>query len=193
MPQPKIGSYKKQPEVQTPAKSLVEGVQADLGQQIEESKDIVEASKSYEEILKEAEISLDDAQSIVDDMLLQGYYEESYPLTKRVSVTFRTRTQADYVRYSIALEAISPKFVDQLQELMVRYFLAGSLVRFGDQNLPYPDRTKENLEKVNDAFDKRLEWIESQPERIVALLAQKLNKFDKKVAVVLSEGVANFF
>jgi hypothetical protein len=194
---PIVGSYSNPdaegPVTTTAAKALVDGIESDLGQQVEEDTLTVEKAKSYEEILKEADISVEEAQVIVDDILMKGYYEETYKVTNRISVTLRTRSHADFIRYHLALEANNPKFMDEMQEIALRFFLAGSLVRLGDTVFNHPDRDKATDDQLHDAFDKRLRWIEKQPERVIALLADKLNKFDKKVAVVMSEGVVENF
>lgn len=177
----------------SPAKSMAQGIQEDLSNDVKANEDTVEKSKSYEEILEGADISLDEAKAIVDDMLTLGYYTERVPVTKSISVGFRTRVHADYLRLHNALEALNPKFEEEQNEIMLRYCLAGSLARFKDVEFDFPDREKASHESLTKAFDVRLDWIEKQPERLIALLATKLNTFDSKIALVMSEGVIENF
>lgn len=205
MNRPVIGSYKKpivpadaekhdetepqivdkRPKVDSPTKALSEGVQEDLKDSIERTKAAAEKAKTYEEILSDHDISLSKAHAIVDAMLEKGFYEETLPVTKTVNATFRTRTQADYVRYLRALEIYNPKYVEEQQEIQIRYFLGSSLLAF--KGVTFTNTDPEKL------FDEKIEWLEKQPERIVNLLATKLSKFDKQVQIVMSEGVVENF
>lgn len=200
---PMVGSYgdprKKAPAVEdkpvsalTAAKSMAEGLQEEIKRDVEETKETAVKAKGYKEILEEAEISLQKARAIVDDILTKGYYEEDIQITKNSFVTFRTRTHADYRRYLRALEAVTPKFIDEQQEIQLRYFLAASLVAFKGQTFEHPkNKTSENA--AEDMFDKRLSWITEQPDTLINLLAIKLNKFDRDIKIVMSEGVVENF
>ena len=175
------------------ARSMADGIQEDLAQGVKETENTNEKSQNYEEILRENNLTVEDAASIVDDMLTQGFYEERVEITRRITCTFRTRTHGDYLRYHNALEVLNPRFEEEQNEIALRYCLAGSLVRFKDKEFDFPDVEKVEASKLTDAFDTRLTWIEKQPERIIALLAVKLNKFDRKVSLVMSEGVIENF
>jgi hypothetical protein len=200
---PVIGSYKKpqvpeqevdleivdkRQKVETPATSLSTGVQEDLKDSIDRTKDGVEKSKSYDEILSEHDITVQKAHTVVDAMLEKGFYEESIPITKSVSATFRTRAHADYVRYLRALETYNPKYVEEQQEIQIRYFLAASLVSF--KGVTFKIASGEDVEKF---FDRKLEWIEGQPETVIRLIAVKLSKFDQQIQTIMSEGIVENF
>lgn len=204
-PAPVIGSYRKpavasdvrpdamtEPQiidnrlkVESPSRSLTEGVQEDLKSSIDRTKDAAEKAKTYSEILSERDIPLSKAHAIVDAMLEKGFYDETLEVTKAITVTFRTRTQADYIRYLRALEVYNPKFVEEQQEIQIRYFLAASLVAFKGHVFTHTDAEK--------LYELKLAWLEKQPERLVSLLASKLNKFDQRIQVVMSEGVVENF
>jgi len=186
----KIVDRRPTPEA-TPARSMAEGISEDLEQENTKTGDIVENIKNYKEILKEAKIDLNEAMGIVDDILSNGYYEETLIITKSVSVTFRTRTQSDFLRYYRALEMYSTRYQDELQEIARRYCLAGSLVRFGKQEFKHTDKPRSD--EAAKLFDVRLEWIEDQSDRIINLLELKLHQFDSKVMTVMSEGVVENF
>ncbi len=125
-------------------------------------------------------------------MMTKGYYAEDVQITKKISATFRTRNHNDYLRYHNALQIINPKYRQEEDEIALRYCIAGSLVRFNDTVFTHPPTTAAE-DQIREAFDKRLDWVEKQPERLTALLAVKLNRFDQKIAVVMSEGVIENF
>jgi len=177
--------------VATPERNIATGIREDLEQEVKKSEDVVTKIKDYKEILKEANIDLSEAMAIVDDILTNGYYEEIIPLTKNITVTLRTRTQSDYLRYHRALEMYSPRYQDELQEIARRYCLAGSLVRFGDKEFTHADNPRSK--EAGDFFDARLEWIEEQSDQIINLLQAKLYQFDSKIMTVMSEGVVENF
>lgn len=206
MNRPVIGSYKKpmvpadaqqsdtaepqivdkRPKIDSPTKALSEGVTEDLKDSIERTKGAAEKAKSYEEILAEHDIPLAKAHAIVDAMLEKGFYEDTLAVTKSSSVTFRTRIHADYVRYLRALEVYNPKYVEEQQEIQIRYFLSASLISFKGVSFS-------NQEDPEKAFDEKLAWIEKQPERVIHLLAGKLSKFDLQIQIVMSEGIVENF
>lgn len=178
----------KRPKVETPSTSLTEGIQNELKDGIERTKQGAEKSKSYEEILAERDVPLSKAHSIVDSMLERGYYEEVLPVTRTSTVTFRTRAHADYIRYVRALESYNPKYVEEQQEIQVRYFLAASLVAFKGHAFKMDAKAD-----IEEQFDKKLEWIAKQSETLIRLLATKLSKFDQQIQIVMSEGVVENF
>lgn len=197
---PLVGSYKKaeqaaipenfeivdkRTKVESPTNSLSEGVQEDLKDSISRTKDSVEKAKSYQELLSDHDISLTKAHTIVDSMLEKGFYEETISVTNKTNVTFRTRAHSDYIRYLRALESYNPKYVEEQQEIQIRYFLAASLVAFKG--------TTFTATATEDIFDTKITWIEKQPERLVHLLASKLSTFDKQIQIVMSEGVVENF
>lgn len=212
MNRPVIGSYKKQPptdesvrvhssedepeiihrqpKTETPSTSLSEGIQEILQESIDKTKEGVEKAKTYEQILAERGVTLSKAHAVIDSMLEKGYWEEIIPLKLKtpapVTVTFRTRSQADYIRYLRALEMYNPKFVEEQQEIQLRYFLAASLVAF-------KGKTFSNGTDQDKIMEEKLKWIEAQPERIIGLLGQQLAIFDMQIQAIMSEGsVENF-
>ena len=199
-----IGSYKdprgrtapvedKRAPDTTPARAIVDSVADEMQRDVTETKESVEKAKTYEEILKENDISLSKATAIVDDLLTKGYYEEDIPVTSNSYVTLRTRAHSDYRRYLRALEVNSPRYADEQNEIQMRYFIAASLVNFKGQSFEHPEQKIGNESAVEAAFAARLQWIERQPERLITLIALKLHKFDRMIQVVISEGVIENF
>lgn len=176
----------------TPAGAIAQGIEEDLSHDVKETKVQAEKAKTYLDILKDNNVEVDEAQAIVDDMMTKGYYAESIQITKRITATFRTRNHNDYLRYHTALQVLNPKYRQEEDEIALRYCLAGSLVRFDKTEFVHPG-PKTPEDEVRTSFDNRLEWVEKQPERLTALLATKLNRFDQKIAVVMSEGVIENF
>jgi hypothetical protein len=179
----------RQPKVETPATSLSEGIQEDLQESIDKTKGLADKAKTYEQILSERGITLSKAHAVIDSMLEKGYYEEIIPLKlptpAPITVTFRTRTQADYIRYLRALELYNPKYVEEQQELQLRYFLAASLISFKGKTFTNTDPDK--------LIDEKIEWLEKMPERIVSLLGLKLTEFDLQIQAIMTEGAVENF
>lgn len=207
-PRPTVGSYSaptKQPvegdfqiedkrkKVNTPAKSMSEGIQGDIRKSVEENEKPAEKALGYEEMLADNDIEVEKARHIVDSILSQGHYQEAYRITSDTSLTLRTRQQSDYMRYLQALEDSNPRFIDEQNDLQMRYFLAASLVSFKGIEYSNIVPTATNKIECDEAFYKRLEWVNNAPERVVHLMATKLNKFDRMVQLVMTEGVVENF
>lgn len=189
-PTPKI--VDKRDKVDTPATKMHEGIQEELKQDVKQEQDGIEKAKSYVEILAENDIEKTKAQAIVDAIITDGFWEEALQVTKSTTVTLRTRGYEDYKRYLRALEFINPKYVEEQNEIQIRYFLAASLVVFKGEAFEHPVANASEKER-EEAFDVRMEWISNQSERIINLLASKLSKFDRVVQLVMSEGVVENF
>lgn len=180
-------------KVETPASRMVEGIQTSMESDLPSKEADLKKAKDWKEKLSDAGVSLEKAHAIIDDLLTVGHYAESYNLTKRITVEFRTRTQADYKRYLRAVDIINPRYNDDLSEIATRYFLAASLIRYNDKTWEHPDPTKDGTAKVDEAFEERLDWVEAQSGHLITLLSQKLRSFDENIALVLSEGVIENF
>jgi hypothetical protein len=183
----------KRKKKETPTSSMAEGITANMRKDLKDAEAVQEKVKDYREILKEAEISEQDASVIVDDMLTKGFYEETYKITKKTSVTFRTRAYSDYIKYTRALEVYNPKYVQEQQEIMARYFLAASLVSYKGITFEHPEDKSDESEEARKAFNDRLSWVTAQPQHLVDVLIRTLRKFDHKVQTVMSEGVIENF
>jgi len=195
-----IGNYEPPSEIKvtavptptTPSGAVVKGIEADLEEDIKENVAREAKNRTYIEILKDSNVTVDEAQAIVDDLMTKGYYSEEVQITKKITATFRTRNHSDYLRYSTALQLLNPKFRQEEDELALRYCLVGSIARFNTTNFAHPG-SKTPPDEAQKMFDARLDWVEAQPERLTALLSVKLRRFDEKVMVVMSEGVAENF
>ncbi len=170
----------------------LEATEKRLEKEAEAAEKEVKPLQAYEEALKLAGMSRDEASNIFDQYLENGYYIEEFQLSARIKGKFRSRAYADTLRLQDYLEITQPKFQSTQQEATFRYLLAGSLVKFHKKDLPFPEG--ETPKKDRDkAFDERLQYIDGLGDAIVRLLFEKLQVFDQRVAVALREGsVPNF-
>lgn len=148
--------------------------------------------EDYQAYLKAQKISEAQAGEIVDNLFTQGFHSEKYKLTKRISVTLRTREHGDTLRLQSALEVQRPIYTHVMNELMARYNLAASLESFGDETFAFP-KPRADKEEVERLFDVRLQFIERMADPAFYRLSDLLAKFDRTVAAVMREGVAENF
>ena len=175
----------------SPTKNVANALESTLSKDLEETEDTIARVKSYEEILKDAKISAEEADTIRDAVLLTDVYSEVIQLSDRVSCTFRTRSYSDHVRYNRALERHQPQYISEERDLMLRYYLAASLECFRGTAFKFPS-TKDH-DAAEEAFEERHQFVMGLSEAVVSLLAQKLDKFDNKVRIVLSKGAVEDF
>lgn len=173
----------------TPNKDLVGAVEARLQDDIDEGQGSVKKALTYEDRLKEMNISMEEAHGIRDALLIDGFYSEGYALSPRVTVRFRSRSYQDYIRYHQEVERRRPQYTSERDEIMVRYFLAASLEALGGNSFTFPVEAA----AADAAFTARMERILSMPAALVELLNRKLYEFDEKLRVVLSEGAVEDF
>lgn len=201
-----VGNYKKKPEKSevalpnapapssppTPSKDLRDHIERGLEKDVTDAAPVAERALTFEEILKEEGMTLEEARRIQDELLVNDTYQETFNLTERVTVTFSTRYYQDIVRYHQQLERYQPKYVTERDEITLRYFLAASLVAFRGQSFNRPHPVREPAE-AQQAFDERHDFICGLPEPTVNRLNELLFKFDRKVRIALSDGAVEFF
>jgi hypothetical protein len=112
---------------------------------------------------------------------VDGYYEETYALTKKYNVTFRTRTLEDQNRIMERIEVLKPNYPSTLSNIVAQYNVAASLVQFKE------------IDFLKLEFKEKLDWVRKCPDTVVRALALKLNKFDAMIADVMSEGAIENF
>lgn len=201
-----IGNYRpedKKPELEipataptppappTPGKLVADAFERGLGKDISETEDVAKKAVTYEDLLKEEGITKEEARRIQDALLIDGYYEEVVPLTPKTSVTFRSRAFADFTRYHQVLERYQPKYVAERDEITLRYFLAASLAAYAGDKFDFPDPS--DIKASDVAFEERHQRVLRMPEHVVEMLGRRLNRFDTKLRVVLSEGSVESF
>lgn len=175
----------------TPSRSIASAFETSLGKDLAETADITDRAMSYEDMLKDVGLSIEQAHTIQDALLVQDFYSEVVALTPRVNVTFRSRSYLDYTRYLQAIERAQPKYIAERDELTLRYFVAASLAAFGGESFAFPD--PKDFDACDVAFQERLDRVLRMPEAVVEHLGQLLNKFDRKLYVALREGAVESF
>jgi len=150
-----------------------------LDDQIDNLESVPELS--YADKVARHGITVDKAEEIVDSMIVDGFYEETYALTKKHAVTFRTRTLEDQNRIMERIEVLKPHYPSTLSNLVAQYNVASSLVQFKEINF------------LELTFENKLKWVRECPDGVVRALAMKLNKFDSMIADVMSEGAIENF
>lgn len=175
----------------SPGATLATAVEKNLEREVSETEEGAERALTFEERLKAANVTLAEAREIRDALLIDGFYSEQIRLSQNTAVVFRTRNYRDFVRFHQAVDRYQPKFVDERNEIALRYFLAGSLVSYRDEIFDHPE--SRDIKVLEEAFDKRHARVLDFPEPVMRLLAQKLHEFDAKVQLCLSEGSVEDF
>lgn len=135
----------------------------------------------YEDKIAVHGITLEKAEEIIDSMIVDGFYEETYALTKKYAVTLRTRTLEDQNRIMERIEVLKPHYPSTLSNLVAQYNVASSLVQF------------KGIKFLDMKFNDRLDWVRKCPDSVVRALAMKLNKFDSMITDVMSDGAIENF
>lgn len=154
---------------------------------LQSALDFVEQApeKTWEQQLKEHGINKEEAFKIIDAMLTQGFYERTYQLTSKTTVTFRTRSFEHQEIVQRAVENESPQYMGTVSLLMSKYNLASSMTRMG----------KTKFERGEDGKDyaQAFKFLSKLPYMVFNALIQKLAKFDRLVLTVMDEGALENF
>jgi len=127
-------------------------------------------------------LSREDAEEIIDAMLVKGEFRKTYQITKKHSVTFRSRILEDQNRALDVIEVKNPQYPSTVGNIVSECNLAASIVQFRD------------IEFADDMpIAKRLEWTRKLPDTVATILASKLSKFDNMLMTVLDEGAIENF
>jgi len=152
----------------------------------------LEPIKDYKKFLEQQGIKETVAAVIVDDLLTKGAYQDTFHLSKAVSIDLRTRDQGDLMRLQTAMKIQRPVYDDAIDELLTRYNMAASLVRYHETTFEFPPAGADT-KMVEDLFEKRLEYVENLPAPVFSAISSKLARFDWTVMAVMQEGVAENF
>jgi len=149
--------------------------------------------QDYKKFLVEQKITEEKAAKVVDDLLSKGYYEETYQVTKALTIAFRTREQRDTMRLQTAMQIQRPLFDAAMHELITRYNMASSLSRYRAQVFKFaaPTTSEENV--FEELFNARLSFIEGLSTPIFNLVSIKLVEFDQLIMAIARPGVAENF
>jgi hypothetical protein len=142
--------------------------------------------EEYLEALKAINVTPDQAANIVDSLIIQGFYEETFLLNKKFPVKFRSRDQGSNQRIDRALADHKPEYNSSYMTLVVTHNIAASLVQYGKFICqPYVS---------DEEFDKTLKMVQKIPQPIFQLLVEQLSKFDQKLLTVSNSAavISNF-
>lgn len=155
-----------------------------------------EVAAKYEKNLEEAGVAKEKARSMMEDLLVRGYYEESLKLGPQ-DIMFRTRTDEHSRQLFRMMEAESFNLSGAVSDFVSRFNLAGSLVRYGKRHFKHPDPMEdykqESLQEFEKEFDTRFTFVTRLPQQVVTRLAHMLYGFDGRVAAVLNDGAPQNF
>lgn len=153
---------------------------ADLEVPVEDPKE------KYLKDLAALGVTKDQAATIIDAMVFQGFYEEEVQVTKKLKVKFRTRDARAADRLNEVVNKENPQFTTFLYALIANYNLAASLVGYGPHAFD---------PSTDEGFEKTLRYVKSRiPLPVFQLLVTKLSQFDEKLTTIMRDGcVENFF
>lgn len=181
------------PASASPTEAALKSAEARLNADVKKDEEALQPMQTYADRLKEAGIDLAKAAKIVDDVLLKGFYAETFPITKTIAMRLRTRTARDTKRIQEILEAEKPSFDHHYRETMTRLLLAASLESFGEDKLPHPNK-KTSTDDIEKMFQERISYVDNQvSDPAMRILFQKLWKFDRMVTIALEEGAIENF
>lgn len=146
----------------------------------------------YEKQLAALGISKAKATEIVDAILTQGFYSEAYPITRKISVAFRTRGRRDVTRAQGMIEARKLSYDVHYADAIQMYLVAASLERFGSHALQHP-APGASVDEIEKAYASRLSYVDGLGEPAFEIIRAKWFKFDQMILAVVKEGsIENF-
>jgi hypothetical protein len=142
----------------------------------------------WRDAIEAADLTEEDADKILDAVLATGHYDKSHKLFRgRMTVVLRSRDSASLQRVSDALDSIRTNDVRVHTQMMNRYNLAASLVRYQDKSFKHPPANGDINEREK-SFAERLSFIDTVPAPVLVQLYTLLSKFDNAVFAAMSEG-----
>lgn len=152
-----------------------------------------EKAKMYIKGLELVGLTQDEARAIMDKILFEGHYSEEYTLGGKLPVVLRTRVYSDVERSMRYAEVEAPRIPSHLNDILARYNLAASLERYGDKHFEFPEGADATPEKIEEAFEKRYNFVMSLNTPIAGRLHNFIVEFDQKMNAVLADGAPENF
>jgi hypothetical protein len=153
---------------------------------------VLSKEEQYEKNLVEFGITLRDARHIMEQMVTKGFYEEDFKVGP-ITCTLRTRVYEDLIRTQRLLGIERPEYASAVQEMLNRYNTAASLVRYGEYTFDHPDAMVATEKDIEDAFDKRMQFVKRLPQLVSVKVMQFSYEFDRKMIAVFGEGAPQDF
>jgi hypothetical protein len=142
----------------------------------------------YPEVLKDAEITLEEAHQILDCVVIQlKPWVEKMQVTKSLYITFQTRGMQDQRRLDRWAEETRPQLDTTVVAEALINNMAASLVAYGDE--AFGDEDTKEEDRYQAAYDK----LAMMPYPAYRLVQTALAKFDAKINAVFSEGYLENF
>lgn len=134
----------------------------------------------------------DQAAKILDAIITNGMYEETYKLGSLV-IKVRTRTTSDADRVIEAIQEFKPESTGSLSHLIARMNLAASLSQFGDTRFNFSAPSDGNKDALEIEFNQRYQFLTTVPASIFFSLSQVLERFDRRVQLACDpRSIENF-
>lgn len=175
-----------------PLESQFDSAEWRIAAEADKAEKSLKPRETYEERLRQADVSTDEAALIVDAIIEQGFWEEEIKITSKKKARFRTRQALDAERVNNALETARPSYTTTQNELTYKYLLAASIASYGDLVFQFPKAADSRTES-DKLFQKRLDWVNNLPDPLLRMLFTKLGTFDFKIGVVTAEGAIENF
>lgn len=149
--------------------------------------------RTYEDQLKDAGVTREEAARIVDAIMERGFWAEDVKITKSVSARLRTRGSRDRTRAMDRVETARPAYDAHYYDLMNKLLLAASLESFGKVKFEHPARDAKP-EDVEATFEIRFRYLDTViADPAYQLLMRAFLKFEDKIRIVTQEGVVENF
>ena len=144
------------------------------------------------EELEYEDLSVTEAAKILDAVITNGMYEESYKMGSIV-VKVRTRTTSDADRVIEAIQDFKPETSGTLSHLIARMNLAASISQFGENRFNFTPANDGNQEVLEQEFSERYNHLSKLPAQIFFSLTQVLERFDRRVQLACDpRAIENF-
>lgn len=149
--------------------------------------------RTYEDQLRDAGLTREEAARIVDAIMERGFWSEDVKITKSVSARLRTRGSRDRTRAMDRIETARPAYDAHYYDLMNKLLLAASLESFGGMKFGHPPRDAKP-EEIEVAFDARFRYLDAViADPAYQLLMRAFLRFEDKIRIVTQEGVVENF
>lgn len=144
------------------------------------------------EELEYENMSQDSAAKILDAVITNGMYEESYKMGSMV-VRVRTRTTSDADRVIESIQDFKPETSGTLSHLIARMNLAASISQFGEKKFNFSPANDGNQDLLEQEFSERYNFLSKLPAQIFFSLTQVLERFDRRVQLACDpRAIENF-
>ena len=146
----------------------------------------------WEEELEYENISPESAAKILDAVITNGMYEETYKMGSMV-VRVRTRTTSDADRVIEAIQDFKPETSGTLSHLIARMNLAASISQLGERKFNFSPANDGHQEVLEQEFTERYYFLSKLPAQIFFSLTQVLERFGRRVQLACDpRAIENF-